>query len=129
MAFAGFAALLAPVAPPPFVGLGADRKAVATTGAMYVSYSAAVLHAHRASDALMWGSDHASNSGRATLNRGRYLAFHYCKMLLNLMAWHALHRSDIALPDVLDAPALPGQAFRDFTFDRPQILQHLVVAE
>ena len=30
MAFAGFAALLAPAAPPPFVGLGADRKPATT---------------------------------------------------------------------------------------------------
>ena len=34
MAFAGFAALLAPVAPPPFVGLGADRKPSALRAAM-----------------------------------------------------------------------------------------------
>ena len=31
MAFAGFAALLPPVAPPPFIGLGADRRAAVLT--------------------------------------------------------------------------------------------------
>ncbi len=34
VAFAGFAALLAPVAPPPFVGLGADRRPTASATAM-----------------------------------------------------------------------------------------------
>ena len=34
VAFAGFAALLAPVAPPPFVGLGADRRPTASAAAM-----------------------------------------------------------------------------------------------
>ena len=38
-------------------------------------------------------------------------------------------RVEAALPDVLDAPAEPGAAFRSFSFDRPQIMQHLVMAE
>ena len=36
MAFAGFAALLAPVAPPPFAGLSADRRAAAPIAATCV---------------------------------------------------------------------------------------------
>lgn len=38
-------------------------------------------------------------------------------------------RVEAALPDVLDAPAEPGAAFRSFSFDRPQIMQYLVTAE
>ncbi len=43
VAFAGFAALLAPVAPPPFVGLGADRRPTASAAAMCASVNSAAM--------------------------------------------------------------------------------------